>query len=354
MGNTWGSRDLHVRRVMRALTAVFGAALLASAPAQAAKTKKKAPPAAPAAEALPPPVVDKKAEPKKPEPDKKAAPAEAPAAPAPAKASPAEPSRPAEPPKPAEPVKPKVSEPANVPAAGEPEAPKAPVESIWGGFFFQFGFGYASHGGQPGPEIPAVKGTLEYHGQTYKGSLKMQDLKSFGVNYNELVRTDVGSGMAAMLQVGYNVAGYVSLWLDIAAHGTISTDKKSMSGGGGISFMGGLHPLRFVRPDLPVDVKLYGGYTPLDVLAYNENQIQPDYKAKAWLGPAMPFGLHTEWKPKPKGGFALGLDLRMVKASYNQWYYNWDKEQYSSPGTDGTAEVTTLRFEPRLTLAAHF
>ncbi|MBM4345597.1 MAG: hypothetical protein FJ100_19675 [Deltaproteobacteria bacterium] len=333
-------------------------------PGYAAKPKKKAPQATPAAEAVPPVTGDRKAEPKKAdlkkaESDGKSAPGEVPAAPAPAKPPAAEPARPAEPAKTVEPPKAAEPAPAPVPSKAPPgidaDAPKAvAADSVWAGFFFQFGFGYASHGGQAGPQIPAVKGTLEYHGQTYKGSLKMQDLQPFGVKYNELVRTDVGSGMAAMLQFGYNVAGYVSLWLDIAAHGTISTDKKSMSGGGGISFLAGVHPLRFVRPDLPVDTKLYYGYTPLDVLAYNENQIQPDYKAKAWLGPATPFGLHTEWKPKVKGAFALGLDLRMVHASYNQWYYNWDKEQYSSPGTDGTAEVTTLRFEPRLTLAAHF
>ena len=363
-------RQRHLSRSAR-LTVVAGAAIAAlssltigSTSALAAKPKKKpaaeagkpsAPPAAEAAPApakgpAPSPAAGKPlpAQPKPAVPEPKTVPAEPKAAPAEPKTAPgkSEPAAtPGEPfPVPAKP--PEIKEPTGV------DKPAGPTDSLWEGFFFNFGFGYASSGGQPGPQIPAVKGTLEFQGKTYTGALKLQD-HTF-LDYNALVTTDVGSGMAAMLQFGYNIAGYVSIWLDIAAHGNLSADKKNMAGGGGVAFIGGIHPLRFVRGDLPVDLKIYAGYVPLEVLAYNENEIQPEYKAKAWLGPAVPFGLHTEWKPKPKGGFALGLDLRMVRASYNQWYFNWDKEQYSSPGTDGTSIVTTLRFEPRLTLAAHF
>ena len=323
------------------LACVLGAAVWQPGVANAAKPKKK------------PPV--------------KGAPAEPEVVPAPEPAKPVAPGKPAAD-KPGEskpePAKPEVVAPA--PAKPEPAAPAEPPgkkavsletppavaakkpagKSIWEGFFFTFGAGYATSGGQSGPAVPDVEGTVFIGTAEFKKTIQLHS----AANYSALVTSDVGAGPAVTLQFGYNILGYASIWLDIAGHGDLSTDKKNLSGGGGVSLAAGIHPLRFVRPDMPVDFKLYAGYTPIEVLAYNENQVQVEYKAKAWIGSAIPFGLHTEWKPNPDGGFALGFDLRMTKASYNQWYYNWDREELSRPDPP----VTTLRIEPRLTLAAHF
>lgn len=215
-----------------------------------------------------------------------------------------------------------------------------------------FGVGAATTGSQGEPNIPDVEGTVTIGTTTIK---KIIPLRQF--DYGKLVTTDAGGGLSACLQFGYNVLGYGSLWLDIAAHGNLSSDKKDFAGGGGVSLMAGLHPIAWfasrtaaARRSIAFDLKLYGGYTPLEVLAYNENQVQGEWKAKAWMGSAVPFGLHAEWKPKVHGGFALGLDLRAVRTSYTQWYFSWDREEFSRP----SPPVTTLRFEPRLTLNAHF
>lgn len=323
---------------------------MAANSALAAKPKKKtdAPAATPAP--APAPAAPSPAKPKEPDPPPPPPPAK-PTEPA-KPAKPADAPKPAETPKPAEPAKPVDADKPRGPVASDvdrPEPPK-PIDSVWAGFFFRFGFGYASTGGSAGPEIPTPKGILAIT-NSFKNDVNGLSMAAYGrERYGELVTTDVGGGMAAMLQFGYNIAGYGSFWLDINAHGNISGDKKNFNGGGGVSLLAGVHPLRFVRPDLPVDLKVYAGYTPLEVLAYNENVVQSEYKAKAWLGANHPFGLLTEWKPKIHNGFALGLDLRFVHAMYDTWYYNWDKEQYSSPNPP----ITVIRFEPRLTLGAHF
>lgn len=208
------------------------------------------------------------------------------------------------------------------------------AKATFEGFFFHFGLGYALDGGEDGPEIPDAKGT------------STQILLHTARDYTKLVTTKVGAGPAANFQIGYNIKGFVSLWFDLGGHGNPSSAKADLAGSGAASAMLGLHPLRFWRDDLPADVKLYGGYSPFEILGYNENQAQPEYKGKAWIGTAIPFGLMTQWKPALPGIFTLGLDLRFVRASYDKWYWNWDREEFSSP----SPAVTTLRFEPRLTL----
>jgi hypothetical protein len=210
------------------------------------------------------------------------------------------------------------------------------------GFFFHFGLGYATTGGQGGPEIPNAKGSATFGNVTYNTTIPLHAV----ANYNKFVTTDVGSGAAINFQIGYNIKGYASLWLDIFGHGNPSATKSDLAGSGAIAVMAGVHPLRFWRSNLPADVKLYGGYAPFEVLGYNENEWQTEYKGKGWTGTSIPFGMMGQWKPLPDSIFTLGLDLRWVHASYEKWYYNWDKDQFSAP----SSAITTLRFEPRLTI----
>ena len=172
--------------------------------------------------------------------------------------------------------------------------------------------------------------------------------RSAGPSYGRAVTTNRGAGLAAALQLGYNIKGYVSLAVDLAWHGSFGA-KTDTAGNGTVSGLLGLHPLRFWRHDLPVDVKLYAGYGFFDILYYYEAEIQTEAKGKAWTGTALPFGLQTEYKFDEKGAFALGLDLRAVKGSYTKWIYNYDNDITSNPSTP----VETFRFEPRLTLTAH-
>jgi len=99
---------------------------------------------------------------------------------------------------------------------------------------------------------------------------------------------------------------------------------------------------------LPVDLKLYGGYGFFDINYYYETEVQPEATGKAWTGTALPFGLQTEYRLSEH--FALGVDLRTVKASYDKWIYS-DKDAITSRPSP---PETTLRYEPRLTFAGHF
>ena len=163
--------------------------------------------------------------------------------------------------------------------------------------------------------------------------------------------TAVGEGAAAALQIGYNIKGYVSLWLDLSYHGTFGSTIDT-AGNGTAAAMLGLHPLRFIGPDLPVDWKLYGGYGFFDILFYHETVFQPEATGKAWTGKALPFGTQFEYKFSDDSPFALGIDLRGVSANYEKWIYNNDKDISSTPSAD--KPVTTFRKEGRLTFGWHF
>jgi hypothetical protein len=229
------------------------------------------------------------------------------------------------------------------PSAEAPAIASAPqhtgeVVSPWEGFFFTFGLGYSNTGGEAGPGIP--------NSTSPSGGTNLHSV----ANYDELVTTDVGAGPSVLLRFGYNILGYASFWLDIAGHGSLSTDKKDLAGGGSAGVGLAVHPLAFWRRDLPVDASLYAGWSPIEILGYNENQSEyPDYKPKGWIGTNIPFGLTFEWKPNIAKGFAVGLDLRGVNTTYDKWYFSWDREELSRPDTG----IGTFRFEPRLTLAAH-
>ena len=81
-----------------------------------------------------------------------------------------------------------------------------------------------------------------------------------------------------------------------------------------------------------------------------EVSVQSDAEGKAWTGTAIPFGLSGEWRV-PDSVFAIGVDLRFVRGSYDKWIYNNDKDISSDLSAN---PVTTLRFAPRVTFGWHF
>lgn len=258
--------------------------------------------------------------------------------------------------------------PAATPAAVEPAAPvpaadRTPIidtipapeaESQFAGGFFRLNLGYAGHGGEAGPAIPdmtAGSSDIKLVGaNSFAGWRKKGCLFGSAACYNRAIRSDVGSGIAVALQGGYNIKGYVSIWGDLSWHGSFGS-KKDIAGAGTAAAMLGIHPLRFWRADLPVDVMVYGGYGFFEILYYHETEFQTEAKGKAWTGTSIPFGLLTEYRFRRSGPFAMGLDLRLVNGRYNKWIYNNDKDYSSNLGSD---PHTTLRFEPRLTMGWHF
>jgi hypothetical protein len=237
---------------------------------------------------------------------------------------------------------------ATVVGASSAHAESAPSrQSLFNGFFFDFGLGYAGEAGEDGPAIPNVVGTVKVGNVTTKTTISLQGLGG----YDQLVTSRVGDGLGLLLKIGYNIEGYVSLWFDIDGHGNPSSNKAKLSGGGTVAFMAGVHPMRFVRPKSPVDFQLYAGYAPFAILAYNEPISEPgNQTGKSWTGSAVPFGLHTRWKPNADSVFVAGLDLRAVYASYDTWWWNWNREEKATL----SEPVTTLRFIPRVTVGVQF
>jgi len=236
--------------------------------------------------------------------------------------------------------------------AGTPTNPGAipPVgKARWGGFFLSFNVGYSTAGGTDGPLINETNNNLKVNFNTFKDWHKAGCLAPAVDHgcYDRFITTNKGAGVAAALQIGYNIEGYVSFWGDFSWHGSFG--KKTETGGAGAAaFLVGFHPLRFWRPDAPVDIRLYGGYGLFEVLYYYEAEVTAEAEGKSWTGTTIPFGLMTEVSLGDV--FAIGLDLRAVMASYDRWIYNWDKDIVS----ELDPKQTTFRFEPRLTLGWHF
>ncbi len=228
----------------------------------------------------------------------------------------------------------------------EEEAPR----SLFEGLLLNFNLGFATAGGKDGPDIPALSAGGN---DPPAGTPSLaQQAKNFPDSYKRAITTNKGGGLAIAIQIGYNIKGYVSLWADISGHGSFGSSLDTAGLGTG-AVMLGFHPLRFAKKgQLPIDLKLYGGYGFFEILGYSEAEFQPDHsaKGKAWLGTSIPFGLSTEYKFNKKGPFAMGFDLRFVSASYTKWVYNNDRDIASKL----TTPETTFRVEPRLMFGWHF
>jgi len=238
--------------------------------------------------------------------------------------------------------------PGAAPLAGAKDITPREQKPLWGGFFLEFNIGYGSTGGANSPRIPnpASSSVSTVGGPEFLYAASPS-------KYAEAVTTDVGGGIAVNLQIGYNIMGYASLWADLSAHGSFGA-KSDTAGAGTIALMLGFHPLRFVRNgQFPVDVRLYGGYGFFEILGYHETVFQTEATGKSWTGTAIPFGLSGEYRI-PESVFAIGLDLRMVRATYDTWIYNFDDDLKSDLTLPGYAPTTVTRFEPRVVFGWHF
>ncbi len=333
------------------IAVIFASIAVDAHAAKPAKPKKKAdeaapaapaaaaPTAAPAAAPVPAPAAKPaSAKPVEPPPAKtpeKAAPPEKPASPAQVEEAPVETPVPA--------VRKPVKRAEDDLPADQPK-PRKGKKGAWQGFFVNFNIGYATAGGTDGPTIPEVDGV---------GGLNAMRL-TFPESYKKAVTTNRGAGLAAALQIGYNVFGYVSLWFDASWHGTLAGGADAAGNGTAAGILG-LHPLRFVAPDLPADITLYGGYGFFELLYYYEVAFDSEHPSgKSWMGNSIPFGLSAEYRLDPDGAFTLGFDMRIVSATYNQWIFNYDKNQISHLDPPQNTPQTTLRYEPRLMLGGHF
>lgn len=228
--------------------------------------------------------------------------------------------------------------PTAAPMASKPAGWRA-EKAAWSGFFFDFNVGYGAVSGEDGPQIPDAANSTR--------TILLSSLPKS--RYDQAVTTNVGSGLAAGLTIGYNIKGYVSLAVDLGWQGSLLGGKTDMSGIGTGSFMLGLHPLRFWRKNLDFDLKLYGGFGVYEIAYYYENQLQSEAEGKSWLGTSIPLGA-TVFYRIPGSAFVIGVDLRQTLSTYSTWMYNWDDDIKSEPDP----ALNPSRFSGRLVLGGHF
>ncbi|HAN32812.1 MAG TPA: hypothetical protein DCQ06_14555 [Myxococcales bacterium] len=210
--------------------------------------------------------------------------------------------------------------------------------AAWDGFYVQLGIGYGTISGTDGPQIPDARSATVI--------IPLDQLSSS--RYAKAITTNRGSGLAAGLTFGYNIRGYASLALDLAWQGSFGA-KTDMAGIGVPSFTVGIHPLRFWKSDLPMDLRLYGGVGFFELSYYYEDQMQGEPEGKSWTGTSIPLGATFTYRI-PQSVFVVGLDLRYTMASYDRWFYNYSddiKSELTNPESTG-------RFTTKLLLAWHF
>ncbi|MFT7579642.1 MAG: hypothetical protein ACI9MR_001308 [Myxococcota bacterium] len=145
-------------------------------------------------------------------------------------------------------------------------------------------------------------------------------LSQSSTQFEEVVRTDFGSGMAFELRFGYLIAGVLAPEISLGGHGNLDFED----GAGYPVFVLRYHPIQHAidHADRAWDINLYGG------VGYAIGGYQPDTtpssKSKGWEGIAMLVG----------GGFAyqladsvsLALDLRVVLPQYNTFLIDRDDD----------------------------
>jgi hypothetical protein len=182
----------------------------------------------------------------------------------------------------------------------------------------------------------------------------------------DAVRSDTGSGFAAGLKLGYNVMGYASLEGGVLAHGNKKSVGDTWEGAGHAAALLRLYPLQFTAlfgrlatrkvPDRALgdpwtetmfkrkyDVNLYFGYGFFNMAGYHWN---PDDGA-GWDGTDWEFGIGADYKVVRTVSF--GVDLKLIRSSYDKFMCKWDPEQKAYP----EGSVSTWTIAPTATITFH-
>ena len=208
----------------------------------------------------------------------------------------------------------------------------APAQAIFSdGFYVSLGVGYGHVMGDRGVVMDTRGGCNSTAGDL--GFLYYDPGKTPKCQYftsrqrDEMARTDVGSGLAAELRVGYNILGYFSVELSLSGNGT--TD-----GANGIAYPTGqlrLHPIQFVIPfeERIWDVSVFTGFGYTIAGYHPDEAIQGNDDGKGWEGIVHTAGVGVgvavaEW-------FSFDFDLRFIFPRYLTWAVDWDDNLRSLP-----------------------
>lgn len=196
--------------------------------------------------------------------------------------------------------------------------------------------------------VPAVAGNLQ-PGSTYEDHV--------AARYDEIVRSDAGSGIALQLRFGYTILGYASVELSLAGNGSPSFTDGTVYA----DFQARYHVVEhFIHhDDRDWDVNLLlgvgwaiAGYKP----RYSESahggtpglelNHDPAFEGKGWEGWNLSFGAEFSYAVTPL--ISLGLDFRVVAPFWSLWIAN-RTEQYqatpaSTPSTFIIAPTAQVKF----------
>ena len=134
------------------------------------------------------------------------------------------------------------------------------------------------------------------------------------------------------LRLGYNIFGYGSVEVNVAANGHDITDNKKREGGGSVTGIGKFHPMYLWRRDLWVDPYVGAGFgwsiqaaQPGERTKYNYNPPLVDAEDEdgisfKGLGPLFTIGAEVYIVPS----FSVGLSWLMQIPSFSTAQYNED------------------------------
>ena len=151
--------------------------------------------------------------------------------------------------------------------------------------------------------------------------------------YDEIVRTDFGSGLGAELRFGYLIAKLIAPEVSACGHGATSFDD----GAGFVSFALRYHFVQHFMDlaERPWDLDVYfgGGYA---IGGYHPAKF--DTKGKGWEGWELETGVDFEYQLGERVG--LALDVKFVLPQYGTYIWNYDdKIRFDAQSTPSTLVV---------------
>jgi hypothetical protein len=163
------------------------------------------------------------------------------------------------------------------------------------------------------------------------------------LEYNqETSRTDYGGGLGALLKIGYNILGYVSVEAAVSGHGSTSADE-------GNAYVALQLRYHFVQHIVPLqerdwDANVFGGIGYV-IGGYDPKLANED--KKGWEGYHGTVGAAFNWAVHRN--VSLGAEARVLIPRYTSWLVNFDDGVRESPA----AEAGSVVFMPVATLTVH-
>lgn len=164
--------------------------------------------------------------------------------------------------------------------------------------------------------------------------------------YDERVRTDFGSGLAAELRFGWLIAGVIAPEASVSGHGATSFED----GAGFATFILRYHPAQHAidHLDRAWDLNVYAGvgyaiagFHPDPAIAIGDDD------GKGWEGVAVVTGLGFAYQVADS--VSLGLDVKIALPQYSSYIWNYDDDLRA----DASETPSTMVVMPTLQVVFH-